>query len=322
MENILMLHSVAPIDKQTLLDDLSFLWLEITEQCNLSCSHCYAESSPKGALYGSMNYENWCHVIKEGAELGCRKLQFIGGEPTIHPRLSDLVDYANHQGYELIEVFTNATRLNKGLIDCFQSNSVHIATSFYSDDPIVHEAITHSKGSWHQTVNGIQSALDAGLPVRVGVIETSQNIGHGSRAIEFVRKLGVASVSIDREREVGRGESTKFDREEERYDQLCGQCWKGKLCVTSSGDVFPCVFSRATCIGNINAGLQTLVQGINLRQFRTRVRALEAERAVSNCTPNTNCSPDNCNPTLPCSPQGPFCPPASTCTPGTQCQPS
>ncbi|NJO64735.1 MAG: radical SAM protein [Richelia sp. RM2_1_2] len=296
--------------------------MEITEKCNLSCSHCYAESSPQGELYGSMSYEDWCNVIDEAAELGCRKLQFIGGEPTIHPRLDDLVDYANHRGYEFIEVFTNATRLNKGLIDCFQSYGVHIATSFYSDDPTVHEEITHSRGSWEQTVKGIQAALIAGIPVRVGVIETNQNIGHGTRAINFVKKLGVASVSIDREREIGRGGLTQFVREDERYDQLCGQCWKGKLCVTSSGDVFPCVFSRATRIGNVASGLQKLVQSTNLQQFRSKIRDLEAQRAVSSCAPNTNCTPDNCSPTLPCNPQGPFCSPDSTCTPGTRCQPS
>jgi len=47
------------------MSGLSFLWLEITEKCNLACSHCYAESGPLGDLYGKMSYANWCRVIDE-----------------------------------------------------------------------------------------------------------------------------------------------------------------------------------------------------------------------------------------------------------------
>ena len=36
----------------SVMHDLSFLWLEITGNCNLSCSHCYAESGPEVDLYG------------------------------------------------------------------------------------------------------------------------------------------------------------------------------------------------------------------------------------------------------------------------------
>jgi MoaA/NifB/PqqE/SkfB family radical SAM enzyme len=78
-------------------NDLSFLWLEITAKCNLLCTHCYADSGPRGDLHGNMTYSDWTRVIDEAAELGCPSVQFIGGEPTIHPRLADLVDHANHR---------------------------------------------------------------------------------------------------------------------------------------------------------------------------------------------------------------------------------
>ncbi len=289
---------------------LSFIWLEITEKCNLSCSHCYAESGPQGNLYGSMSYVDWTRVIDEAAEFGCRQLQFIGGEPTLHPRLHDLVDHANHRGFELIEVFTNATRLGKDLIGCFQRNRVHVATSFYSDDATVHENITESKDSWRRTVRGIKTVLAAGLPIRVGVIETDKNSGHGQRAIEFVKALGVENVGIDRERGVGRGKLVQLQEEGERYDELCGQCWKGRLCVTSTGEVFPCVFSRATHLGDARSGLKSILASNKLTSFRAKVRDM---------TLNTPCLPNNPNPS-PClpgsTPTNPCAP--HTCGPGTQ----
>jgi MoaA/NifB/PqqE/SkfB family radical SAM enzyme len=315
--------TVETVQDVSATNDLSFIWLEITGKCNLSCSHCYAEAGPEVDLYGNMIYCDWTRILDEAAELGCRSVQFIGGEPTMHPRLQDLVDHANHRGFEFIEVFTNATRLDKKLLGCFQRNGVRVATSFYSDDPGVHELITQGKGSWERTVRGIESVLAAGLSIRVGVTETERNPGHGPRAIEFLKTLGVQNIRMDRERGVGRGNLVHLGCEGERYEELCGQCWKGKLCVTSSGDVFPCVFSRATRLGDVKLGLVGVLQAAMLTDFRQKVRAMYEDdltdpddpqcNPLSTCNPN-DCNPNGCNP-LDCNPLGSNCNPCNPCGP-------
>jgi MoaA/NifB/PqqE/SkfB family radical SAM enzyme len=315
---------------------LRFLWLEITAKCNLLCSHCYAESGPDVDLFGTMTHGDWKRVVDEAAELGCRSVQFIGGEPTLHPRLPDLVDHANHRGFEFIEVYTNATRLGKKLLGCFQRGGVHVATSFYSDDPLVHEQITQVEGSWQRTVLGIESVLAAGLPIRVGVIETARNPGHGARALELLKTLGVQNARIDRERGVGRGKLQHLACEGERYEELCGECWKDKLCVTSGGEVFPCVFARATRLGDVRPGLSGVLQSAQLTEFRRKVRALghadprchpadgnagDSAREVigQQCNPLATCNPDTCNPNgcnpLDCNPLGSNCNPCNPCGP-------
>jgi len=301
--------------------DLSFLWLEITAKCNLACAHCYAESGPEADLYGSMAYDDWTRVIDEAAEVGCGSVQFIGGEPTLHPRLPDLIGHARRRGHELIEVFTNASRLDKSLLGCFQRHRVRVATSFYSDDPAVHDAITERPGSWQRTVTGIENVLAAGLPLRVGVTETTHNPGHAQRAVTFLKTLGVDRIKVDRERGVGRGGLVHLDCEGERYEELCGECWKGKLCVTSSGEVFPCVFSRKTRLGDIRSGLSTLLLTATLAGFREKVRALSANEAEDpQCNPLATCNPDTCNPNdspqdLDCNPNGSNCNPCNPCPP-------
>jgi hypothetical protein len=62
----------------------SFLWLEITGRCGLGCSHCYAGSGPSGS-HGAMTAGDWRSVISQAADLGVSMVQFIGGEPTLHP---------------------------------------------------------------------------------------------------------------------------------------------------------------------------------------------------------------------------------------------
>src|SRR5262249_1460724 len=110
---------------------LDFLWLEITGKCNLACTHCYADSSPMKPLSEGLTYSDWLKIISEAYELGCRQIQFIGGEPTLHPDICSLISYAKETGFDFIEVFTNATRLSRELIQCFVENNVNVAASFY-----------------------------------------------------------------------------------------------------------------------------------------------------------------------------------------------
>ena len=81
------------VDTISSIRDLRFVWLEITGSCQLACVHCYAESGPTGT-HGTMTGGDWRRVIDQAAALGVRLVQFIGGEPTMHPELPRLVDHA------------------------------------------------------------------------------------------------------------------------------------------------------------------------------------------------------------------------------------
>jgi len=82
------------------MERISFVWLEITGKCQLVCEHCYASSGPAGT-HGAMAADDWRRVIHEAADLGARMVQFIGGEPTLHPALPQLIDHALDAGVEV-----------------------------------------------------------------------------------------------------------------------------------------------------------------------------------------------------------------------------
>lgn len=50
--------------------------------------------------------------MREAYDLGCRKLQFIGGEPQLNRDFHKLLVTANTIGFEFIEVFSNLTQLD------------------------------------------------------------------------------------------------------------------------------------------------------------------------------------------------------------------
>lgn len=292
--------------------DLSFLWLEITAKCNLECVHCYADSGPAWHVHGQMSHNDWLTILSDAADLGCREVQFIGGEPTLHPDLCRMISFAAAHNYKFIEVYTNASYLDNSLLQVFTQYSVHVAVSFYSDDDKIHDAITKRRGSFDRTVANLRRMVSAGLPIRAGIIEMQENAGHGEKARQFLEGIGVTETKIDLKRGIGRA-ATGAELNDP-MSELCGECWKGKLCVTSSGKAYPCVFSRFAEVGHANSGIDRIVSSQRLADFRRalrdyrRVNVLGSERAYE----DAGCGPQTCSPA--CQPSVFKCAPG-TCSP-------
>lgn len=261
-----------------ILNQLNFLTLELTTTCNLKCLHCYSDSTSQIPIKGEMNLQDWKKVILESFEVGCRNVQFIGGEVTIHPDLSELIYYADSLGYLFIEVYTNGTNLNSKLKEVLIDTNVNLAFSIYSDQPIIHDSITKHNGSFQKSVESINWAIKAGLKIRVGVVEMKANEGMIEQTISFLSELGVVNIEVDQVRGIGRG---KNDHDSEtRLDELCGKCTNGGICVTSTGQAYPCVFSRFWPLGNIKEGVKNIYNGTPFNEFRRELELKMKQQKV------------------------------------------
>lgn len=245
---------------------LDFITLEITRRCNLECSHCYAESGPQGN-HGSMTFSDWSRLLDQAAALGCRTVQLIGGEPTIHPCFEQLVQKADSLGLR-VEVYSNLFRVPEHFWRIFQECNVTLATSFYSDNPLVHDLVTGHSGSQSKTLKNIVLAVEHGTPIRVGL--TSVRDDQDLKTTEsMLRSRGVTDISIDRARPVGRAKIS----EECSTDALCGSCTGPVLAVDPDGNAFPCVFSRWLPVGNVLKS--TLSEILTSHQRLTTIRQLD-----------------------------------------------
>lgn len=283
---------------------ISFVWLEITGKCQLECMHCYAESGPTGD-HGVMQVSDWRRTIDQAAELGVRMAQFIGGEPTRNPGLPELINHALGRGVE-VEVFTNMVSIHPVMWDVFAQPGVRLATSYYSTDPGEHATITR-RPTYERTKANIVEALRRSIPLRVGVV----NLWEGQRsdqAVAELRELGVIEIGNDRLRQVGRGVRTGAAG----LDELCGHCGDGKIAISPTGAVWPCVFSRWMPVGNVRERpLADILAGPRAGEVDETLRAAFAGRPRSACDPQCgpNCGPA-CNPscwphgTGPCGPNG------------------
>jgi molybdenum cofactor biosynthesis enzyme MoaA len=145
---------------------LDFVRLELTNRCNLQCVHCYAESSPTNGKTDILTEENYLNPIEQVYNLGCRKVRFVGREPTLNRNLPRLIEAAFFKGFEFIEVFTNLARFSNELLRVFCRFNVAIATSFYSYNSQTHDSITTHQGSFERTTKNMQKILDAGLALK------------------------------------------------------------------------------------------------------------------------------------------------------------
>jgi uncharacterized Fe-S cluster-containing radical SAM superfamily protein len=309
-----MLHTNADIDTGAEQNPLSFLWLELTNRCNLQCTHCYAESGPRAGDQDLLERSDYERLMTEATEIGCRQIQFIGGEPTLNPDLPRHIQFAVRKGYSFIEVFSNLTRVDGPLIELFKTHGVHVATSVYAAAAETHDAVTRVRGSFNRTMASVRRLLEANVPVRAGVIEMEQNAGQSEATVRFLRELGVREVRTDRLRHFGRGAA---DDDERQMTELCGSCAGGTVCVAPDGRVSPCIMSKQWSVGDCRtASLAELVSGRELRAVRQQIHASvvaprQAEPRAESCGPCTPCSPDSsCKP----------CPPNTSCPPN-ECAP-
>jgi MoaA/NifB/PqqE/SkfB family radical SAM enzyme len=295
------------------IDAFDFLWMELTPHCNLNCVHCYADSSPHRPLDESMQLADWMDTLNQAADLGCKRAQFIGGEPTLYPGLAELIEHARSRDFEHLEVFTNGTVLTEKLKSIFARCDVNLAFSVYASQEEVHDGITRQKGSLRKTLTSMRWALDAGLTVRTAIVKMGANVNQVAETVRMLQAMGVPSVSDDRIRGIGRG--SREVRSDTPMKELCGACGNDQLCVSSDGQIYPCVFSHFCPLGRFKDGLAPAVLGHELHAFRKAVRAsrfevadgLDPERLTqwnaSPCNPETPAPP--CGPERPAPPCGP-----------------
>jgi len=275
----------------TIVDDrpktATFLWLDISRACNLACSHCYNGSGPDGG-HGTMERDDWMNVLDQAAVSGVHMVQLIGGEPTMHPDFSELVDHALSVGLA-VEVFSNLTHIKPEWWDLFQRQGVSLATSYYSDDEAEHNQVT-GRDSHRKTRANVARAVELGIPLRTGVIHVfpGQRV---SQAQTDLSSLGVEKIGTDRMRHFGRGQSSHAGCD---VNELCGRCGDGVAAIGPNGDVSPCIMSTWMTAGNVRVSpLSAILDGAEMAEFAALI-----PKAAEPCDPGAECAPD----AYPCQP--------------------
>lgn len=253
------------------------IWAELTGNCQLACVHCYADSGPTGG-HGRMTAQDWMRVVDDAKSLSAAMVQFIGGEPTMHPQFSAILRHAVCAGIE-VEVYTNLVHITDDVWDLLTAPKVSLAFSYYSGDPARHNAVT-KRNSHAATRRNAAKAVSLGIPIRAGIIDTGAE--QADEAKEDLRTLGITRIGVDHVRAVGRGGSNGMP-------ELCGRCGQGVAAISPDGDVWPCIFSRWMTVGNVlTSSLGEILAGPAIAKAVASIP--QGQRAACGPT-DTECSP-------------------------------
>ena len=87
--------------------------VEITDRCNLSCPTCYAGSSPSYGRHRTLDEVKKMLDAVVANEREPDVVQISGGEPTLHPQLFEILDYAKSLPIKHLMLNTNGIEIAK-----------------------------------------------------------------------------------------------------------------------------------------------------------------------------------------------------------------
>jgi cyclic pyranopterin phosphate synthase len=86
--------------------------LSLTDRCDLACVYC-RPSRNDGYFEKRLDDDGWKAMVRALVQAGVRRVRFTGGEPLLHPRVTELVKFVASLGVEDVALTTNATLLEK-----------------------------------------------------------------------------------------------------------------------------------------------------------------------------------------------------------------
>lgn len=192
---------------------------QVTNECNLACLHCIEESGPGKAFKDELSESEVFGVLEQLMDAEVPYLAFSGGEPMIHPRFFDMVEYVcSRQGQLKIE--TNAHYLSPE--NCRRLAQLGVKAVQVSLDGASRETFNRMRvrGDFDRAVAGVRSLRDAGVPIEINYSPTQFNIHEIGAAVDLAYELGAYSFYTGRTMYTGNAVKTwrRLTPSEEQYE--------------------------------------------------------------------------------------------------------
>jgi 7,8-dihydro-6-hydroxymethylpterin dimethyltransferase len=143
--------------------------IEVNTACNLDCPICFAESGTGPQEHGySLSLEQVESMLDAfvRAEGEPESVQLSGGEPSIHPRILDMLAAARNRGIPLVMLNTNGIRLARDprFAPALAQLGVHVYFQFDGFDERTQRAI-RGKALTEEKLRALERCAEAGVSV-------------------------------------------------------------------------------------------------------------------------------------------------------------
>ncbi|MBQ6582676.1 MAG: radical SAM protein [Mogibacterium sp.] len=169
---------------------ISAMTKEGSWHCNQRCLHCYA-AGQEYAEVPELTTDQWKTIIAKCREARIPQLTFTGGEPTLREDLCELIYEAR---WFVTRLNTNGVLLTEELCRSLRKAELDsVQVTLYSHKAEIHNRLVGAD-NFEQTVQGIRSALAAGLNLSVNTPLCSLNRDYAGM-LAFLHELGVQYVT-------------------------------------------------------------------------------------------------------------------------------
>ncbi len=149
-----------------------FARFHLTKACQLSCIHCYADSSPHVDRSNELPTERWERVVDEFAENGGERVLFSGGEALLHAGCVPLMTRAKALGLE-VTLFSNGLLVPQ-FAAAIKDTVDQIQISLDGPDEASNDRI-RGRNTHKKILRAIDVLLAQGTRVRLGMSVMEQN---------------------------------------------------------------------------------------------------------------------------------------------------
>lgn len=168
--------------------------LIVTDKCNFNCVYC---RGLRDDCCGVLSLSKIKNVLDLWAEKELKNVRFSGGEPSTHPDILKIIDYAKSLNVERIAISTNGSAdisLYEKMIEK-GANDFSISLDGCCALDIDKMAKAKGKSFGNKVINNIKKLSELTY-VTVGVVVTNDNYNDLDKIIEFAHDLGVADIRI------------------------------------------------------------------------------------------------------------------------------
>lgn len=142
----------------------------LTDNCNLKCKYCFYELDNVKREH-ALEIDSLKEFIVHNKNRLSKSIMITGGEPFTHPKIYDLLDWMNKNGFSA-EINSNLVNINKDKLSDTADTISMISTSIDHIDPHIHNFI---RGHYSDTMDSLEFLIENGIPFRTTTVMSKFN---------------------------------------------------------------------------------------------------------------------------------------------------
>jgi radical SAM protein with 4Fe4S-binding SPASM domain len=195
--------------------DVVGLHIEITNACNMTCTHCYVSSGRP--LPQEMSEEEILRVIDMLPPFSGKRIALSGGEPIVRKGCMDIVEYCVRHGGHHVDLYTNGRKFPRPFaerilrLNEYSAASVRVQLSLEGATSRTHDLV-RGLGSFKDATESLAMFQEVGLnrSTVLFVCLTKHNIGEVGALIELAERFDVAMLVFSQWQRQGNARDTPW----------------------------------------------------------------------------------------------------------------